>query len=339
MSQAHSHSHAAFGRAGADPMAGRREGNRRRMTIALAINLAMLAAAAIGGVLTGSLALLADAGHVLSDVGAIVLALLAATLAARSGGSRRTFGYQRTEVIAALVNGVTLVAIAVLVVVAAVNRLGDPPSVKGAGVMVFGVAEVLGNGAATWVLARGRRDDLNLEAVLRHLASTSWARWRWWCRGWRYSCHRLAADRPAGEHCDRRLDPRVVHSAREGAARRLDGGGPLGNRRRRDRTRRGSVPGVCEVHELHVWTVTPGFEALAAHVVVAPGEDRDRARREVEFLLHDRYRIEHTTLQMEEEADDAALLQVQTGPPMEREGERDGERGWCFRLKVSLQQA
>ena len=91
----------------------------------------MLAAAAVGGVLTGSLALLADAGHVLSDVGAIVLALLAATLAARSGGPRRTFGYQRTEVIAALVNGVTLVAIAVLVVVAAVNRLSDPPERRG----------------------------------------------------------------------------------------------------------------------------------------------------------------------------------------------------------------
>jgi len=76
----------------------------------------------------------------------------------------------------------------------------------------------------------------------------------------------------------------------------------------------GSVPGVREVHELHVWTVTPGFEALAAHVVVARGGDRDRARREVEFLLRDRYGIEHTTLQMEEEADDAALLQVQTEP-------------------------
>ena len=141
------------------------------MKIALAINLAMLAAAAIGGVLTGSLALLAEAGHVLSDVGAIVLALLAAALAARSGGPRRTFGYQRTEVIAALVNGVTLVAIAVLIVVAAINRLGDPPSVEGAGVIVLGVVELLGNGAATWILARGDREDLNLEAVLRHSAA------------------------------------------------------------------------------------------------------------------------------------------------------------------------
>jgi cobalt-zinc-cadmium efflux system protein len=284
------------------------------MTIALAINLAMLAAAAIGGVLTGSLALLADAGHVLSDVGAIVLALLAATLAARSGGSRRTFGYQRTEVIAALVNGVTLVAIAVLVVVAAVNRLGDPPSVKGAGVMVFGVAEVLGNGAATWVLARGRRDDLNLEAVLRHSAvdvlgavAVVVSGGVILATGWR-PIDPLASIAIAGLilASSIRLVREPLDVLMEAAPSGIDV----------DAIARavGSVPGVREVHELHVWTVTPGFEALAGHVVVAPGEDRDRARREVEFLLRDRYRIEHTTLQMEEEADDAALLQVQTEP-------------------------
>ena len=113
----------------------------------------------------------ADAGHVLSDLGAIALALVAATLAARSGGPRRTFGYQRSEVMAALLNGVTLVAIAVLIVVAAVDRLGDPSEVEGAGVLVLGVVGLAGNAAATWVLARGQREDLNLEAVLRHSAA------------------------------------------------------------------------------------------------------------------------------------------------------------------------
>src|SRR5690349_4828945 len=111
-----------------EALAQRRSENRARMWLALAINAAMLAAAAIGGVVTGSLALLADAGHVLSDIGAIALALLAAWLAARSGSARRTFGYQRTEVIAALINGLTLVAVAVLIVVTAIDRLGDPPA-------------------------------------------------------------------------------------------------------------------------------------------------------------------------------------------------------------------
>jgi cobalt-zinc-cadmium efflux system protein len=284
------------------------------MKIALAINVAMLAAAAIGGVLTGSLALLAEAGHVLSDVGAIVLALLAAALAARSGGPRRTFGFQRTEVIAAFVNGVTLVAIAVLVVVAAINRLGDPPSVEGAGVIALGVVELLGNGAATWILARGHRDDLNLEAVLRHSAADALGAIAVvvsgaviLATGWR------AIDPLASIAIAALILASSIRLVREPLDVLMEAAPPGVDVDAIARSV-GSIPGVREVHELHLWTVTPGFEALAAHIVVAPGEDRDRARREVEFLLRDRYGIEHTTLQMEEEVDDAALLQVHTEP-------------------------
>jgi cobalt-zinc-cadmium efflux system protein len=284
------------------------------MKIALAINVAMLAAAAVGGILTGSLALLAESGHVLSDVGAIVLALLAAALAARSGGPRRTFGFQRSEVIAALVNGVTLVTIAVLVVVAAINRLGDPPSVEGAGVIVLGVVELFGNGAATWILARGHREDLNLEAVLRHSAADALGAIAVvvsgaviLATGWR------AIDPLASIAIAALILASSIRLVREPLDVLMEAAPPGVDVDAIARSV-GSIPGVREVHELHVWTVTPGFEALAAHIVMAPGEDRDRARREVEFLLRDRYGIEHTTLQMEEEADDAALLQVQTEP-------------------------
>ncbi len=286
------------------------------MAIALAINAAMLVAAAVGGVLTGSLALLADAGHVLSDVGAIVLALLAAALAARSGGPRRTFGYQRTEVIAALVNGVTLVAIAVLVIVAAVNRLGDPPGVKGAGVVALGVVELLGNGAATWVLARGHRDDLNLEAVLRHSAADALGSVAVVISG---SVILATGWRPIDPLASIAIAALILVSSIRLVREPLDvlmEAAPPGIDVTAIARAVGSVPGVRQVHELHVWSLTPGFEALAAHVVVARGEDRDRARREVEFLLRDRYGIEHTTLQMEEEADDSELLQIQ--PPSRR---------------------
>ena len=138
---------------------------------AAAINGGMFAVGVAGGIVTGSLALLADAGHVLSDLAAIGLALFAARLASRSGGPRRTFGYQRSEVIAALVNGITLVGIAAAIIVGAIDRLGDPPGVKGAGVVVLGIVSLAGNATATWVLARGERQDLNLEAVLRHSAA------------------------------------------------------------------------------------------------------------------------------------------------------------------------
>ena len=134
----------------------RRADSRRRMWVALAINLAMLVVEAVGGVLTGSLAVLADAGHLLSDVGSIGLALLAAGLASRPGGARRTFGYQRSEVLAALANGLLLVAVAVAVAVAAIGRLGDPPGIDGGGVLALGLLGLAGNIAAT-AGARRRR--------------------------------------------------------------------------------------------------------------------------------------------------------------------------------------
>jgi cobalt-zinc-cadmium efflux system protein len=299
---------------GPDALAARREGNRRRMLVAAAINAALIAAGVIGGVLTGSLALLADAGHVLSDLAAIGLAVLAGALAARSGGPRRTFGYQRSEVLAALLNGITLVAIAVLIVVAALNRLGDPPEVNGAGVLVLGLVALAGNTAATWVLARGQREDLNLEAVLRHSAADALG-----------SLGVVASGAVILATGWRPIDPLVgiaiavlilassVRLVREPLDVLMEAAPPSVDVEAIARAVC-SVEGVRAVHELHVWSVTAGFEALAAHVVVARGADRDRARREAEFLLRDRYRIEHTTLQMEEEADDDALLQVDTEP-------------------------
>jgi cobalt-zinc-cadmium efflux system protein len=297
---------------GPDALAARREENRRRMLVAASINAALIAAGVVGGIVTGSLALLADAGHVLSDLGAIGLALLAAALAARSGGPRRTFGYQRSEVIAALVNGVTLVAVAVLIVVAAVDRLGDPPEVKGSGVLILGVVGLAGNAAATWVLARGQREDLNLEAVLRHSVADALGSLGVIVSGGVI----LATDwKPIDPLVGIAIAVLILASSVRLVREPLDvlmEAAPPGVDVEAVGQAICSVDGVRAVHDLHVWSVTPGFEALAAHVVVARGRDRDRARREVEFVLGGRYGIEHTTLQMEEEADEDALLEVQT---------------------------
>jgi cobalt-zinc-cadmium efflux system protein len=282
------------------------------MLVAAAINAALLATAVVGGILTGSLALLADAGHVLSDLGAIGLGLAAVALAARSGGPRRTFGYQRTEVIAALLNGVTLVVVAVLIVVAAVNRLGDPPDVEGAGVLVIGAVGLAGNAAATWVLAGGRRDDLNLEAVLRHSAADALGSLGVivsgaviLATGW------TAIDPLVGIAIAVLILASSIRLVREPLDVLMEAAPPSVDVEAVARAM-GSVDGVRAVHDLHVWSVTAGFEALAAHVVVARGIDRDRARQEVEFVLRDRYGLEHTTLQMEEEADEGALLEIET---------------------------
>lgn len=280
------------------------------MQIALAINAAMLVAAVAGGLLTGSLALLADAGHVLSDVGAIGLGLAGAGLASRAGGPRSTFGLQRSEVLAALVNGLALVVIAILVAVAAVGRLSDPPEVEGAGVLALGLFGLAGNAAATWVLARGDRADVNLEGVLRHsLADALGSIAVITSGGLVLATGWLEADPLASLVvaalillASVRLVMEPLGVLMETAPAGLDVD-ELGRAL-------GEVKGVREVHELHVWNVTTGFVALSAHVVVATAADRDLARRELEYLLRERYGIVHTTLQMEEHVDDGALLQV-----------------------------
>src|SRR5436309_1987424 len=138
----------------------RRGENRGRMRVALLLNLAMLVATVVGGILADSLALLADAGHLLSDVGAIAVALIAARLATVAPTAARTFGLQRSEVLGALFNGVALVAISVLIVVAAAGRFSDTPDVGGVGVVVLGLVGLAGNLAATLVLAGGEREDI-----------------------------------------------------------------------------------------------------------------------------------------------------------------------------------
>lgn len=280
------------------------------MRAALAINVAMLSVALIGGFLTGSLAVLADAGHVLSDVGAITLGLVGASLAARPVGGRRTFGLQRSEVLAALVNGLALVVIAVLVAIAAVGRLSHPPDVEGAGVLAIGLFGLAGNASATWVLARGDRADLNLEGVLRHsfadaLGSLAVVA----AGGIILATGYLEADPIAGlavallillSSVRLVLEPLEVLLEVAPAGLDVDGLGEA----------LCDVEGVVSVHELHVWTVTSGFVALSAHVVAAPESDRDALRMRLEYLLRDRYAIEHSTLQLEEEAPEGAILQL-----------------------------
>jgi len=221
-----------------------------------------------------------------------------------------TFGYQRSEILAALVNGLLLVAVAAAIAIGAIGRLGDPPSVDGLGVLVLGLLGLLGNFVATLMLAGGDRTDVNLEGVLRHSAADALGSLGVVLAGAvvllggspivdplvglaiaalvLLSSWRLIAE-PVGVLME--AAPAGVDVEAAGAA-------------------------ICEeedvrsVHDLHIWTVTSGFGALAAHIVVVAGCDRDLVRRRIELLLRERFGIAHTTLQMEEEAS-AELLHVE----------------------------
>jgi len=283
------------------------------MRWALWINLGLLVAEAIGGVLTGSLAVLADAGHVLSDAGSIVLALIAARLATLPAAGRRTFGYQRSEVLAALVNGLLLVAVSIAVAIAAFGRFSDPPAIDGWGVLALGAIGLAGNAAATVVLARGQRQDINLEGVLRHSAADALGSIGVVLAG----AFVLLGGSPVIDPIvglliavlilasSWRLIKEPFDVLMEAAPENVDVDAVGAEICREE--------GVRSVHDLHVWTVTSGFGAIAAHVVVAQGADRDLIRRRLELILRDSYGIEHTTLQMEEEASQE-LLHVENAP-------------------------
>lgn len=283
------------------------------MGVALAINVGLFLAEAIGGFLTGSLAVLADAGHLLSDVGSIVLALIAARLASMPAAGQRTFGYQRSEVLAALVNGLLLVAVSIGIAIAAIGRFSDPPAIDGWGVLALGLFGLVGNLAATVVLAGGQREDLNLEGVLRHSAADALGSLGVVVAG----AFVLGGGSPVIDPIVGLLIAALVLASSwrlikepfdvlmESAPAGVDVEG-VGQAICKEE-------GVRSVHDLHVWTVTAGFGALAAHVVVAEGTDRDLIRRRLELLLKENYGIEHTTLQMEEEASQD-LLHVENAP-------------------------
>jgi cobalt-zinc-cadmium efflux system protein len=305
----HGHSHGF----GAHALKARREDSRRRLVVALAINVVLLVAEAVGGILTGSLAVLADAGHLLSDVGSIVLALIAARLAARPASGRRTFGYQRSEVLAALVNGLLLVAVSVGIGIAAIGRLSNPPGIEGGGVLALGLLGLVGNAAATVYLARGERVDVNLEGVLRHSFADALGSLGVVIAGaWVLLGGSDIVDPIVGLlisvlvlFSSWRLIKEPFDVLMESAPANIDVDG-IG-------AAICQVPGVRSVHDLHVWTVTAGFPALAAHVVVARGSDRDLIRQQLELELGESFGIEHTTLQMEEEAEGGLLRVENTG--------------------------
>lgn len=288
----HSHPHAVH------VHAPDRGANRTRMAVALGVNVAMVLAAVVGAVVFHSVALVAEAGHVLSDVAAIGLGLFAAAMAARPAAGQRTFGFYRTEILAALANGVLLVAVAVFVLVEAIMRLSSPSHVHGLGVLVIGAVEVAGNVMATLALAGGDREDINLEAVLRHSAADALGALAVvvsgaivFATGWD------RVDPIAGILLSVLIFVGSWRLIREPVNVLMEAAPPGVDVEDVGRAM-ASVEGVREVHDLHVWTVTSGFPALAAHVRVDPARDPDEVRHALEHELATRFGVEHTTLQV-----------------------------------------
>jgi cobalt-zinc-cadmium efflux system protein len=274
-------------------------GDRRLLGLSLALIVALMAAEVVFGLLANSLALIADAGHMLTDAAALGLALVAAWAAALPARGRFTFGFARAEILAAQVNGITLVLVSVWIVYEAIRRLVEPPEVRAGIVSLVALAGIAVNLAVLFLLARARRQSLNVRGAYLHIVTdlaafvaTLLAAGLILATGWdRFdplASLLVAALMLAASYSLLRESGRIFLEGAPGSAPPADVGRAIAE-----------YPGVVEAHDLHVWTVTSGFPALSAHVLVSPGADCHRLRLELEHMLRDRFGIDHTTLQVE----------------------------------------
>ena len=273
--------------------------DRRLLAAALLLIVGLLIAEVVVGIVAGSLALLADAGHMLTDAAALALALVAAAVAARPPGGSWTFGFRRVEILAALANGITLVLVGIWIVYAAVRRLVFPPDVRGGLVLALAGAGVLVNVAAAALLAGPSRKSLNIRGAFLHVttdlaafAGTATAGGLILLTGWdRFdplASLAVAALIFWSAAILLRESSRILLEVSPGEMPPEDIAEAML-----------SVPDVVEVHDLHVWTVGSGFPSLSAHVLVRPEGDCHQARRELAEMLAERFGLQHATLQVE----------------------------------------
>ena len=297
MHEAHAgHAHAHVHASGGD-----RAAQRRRLAITCALASSYLVAEVIGGLWTGSLALLADAGHMLSDVAALALSLFALWLSDRPAPAARTFGYRRIEILAALANGTTLVVVAIFIVMEALERFEAPQPIMGLPMLAIAAGGLLVNLIGLWVLHGGKDDSLNVRGAWLHVASDALgsvgamlAGGLVWAFGW-YVADPIASVVIAGLvlNASWSLLRETVDILLEAAPDHLEVG--------EVEEELAAVDGVGEVHDLHIWTITSGMTSLSCHVHLEGVVDHHLVLTSLQQMLRERFAIHHVTIQLEPE--------------------------------------
>ena len=292
------------------------DADRGKLAIALGLIVGFMLFEVVVGALVHSLALLSDAAHMLTDAGAIGLSLLVIRLAAKPAKGALTFGLKRTEVLSAQFNGATLLVLALLIIYEGITRIISPPKVAGSAVLIVALVGIVVNLAASYTLSKANRQSMNVEGAFQHILTdlaafifTAIAGAVILITGFRradgiaslviaaimlHAAYGLLKDsgRVFLEAAPKGLDPDVIGQ------------------------RMVAQPGVLEVHDLHVWEVTSGFPALAAHVLAASHGDCHDVAHALKRLLDDEFHIEHTTLQVEHS--EVQLLSIETPEQQER---------------------
>ena len=290
MSEAHQHEH---------DHAHHHASNRWRLSLVLALTVIYMIAEVVGGLLTNSLALLSDAGHMLADVAALVLALLALWFAARPITPKKTYGYYRMEILAALANGVALVVISLLISFEAFERIKRPAAVGSRGLMLVAGGGLVINLISAWLLHSASEENLNMRGAFLHVIGdmlgsvgaiiAGFVIWQW---GWTIADPVISVA----------ICLLILYSSwqliRESVNILLEGT-PSHISIRAVIEAMHAVAGVIDVHDLHVWTISSGKEALSAHVTLEPGASHRTALDALQKRLRDEFNIGHLTIQIE----------------------------------------
>ena len=273
--------------------------NKRQLTLVFGCTTVYLVIEVIGGLMTGSLALLADAGHMLTDVGGLGLALFAIRFAERPATPARTYGYYRVEILAAVVNAVVLIGISVYILYEAYQRFRNPPAIQSLGMVGVAAVGLVVNIAGMLILRRGSTESLNLKGayfeVLSDMLSSVGAIAAgliMWTTEWYY------ADPLFSAGIGLFILPRTWTLLREAVGVLLEGT-PSDVNVASLRAAIAEVPGVTAVHDLHVWSLTSGLNAMSSHAVLAPGAAYDDVLRAVQARVTAQFPISHATIQVE----------------------------------------
>ena len=281
-----------------------------KLLVALGLILGLMVLEVTMGVIANSLALLSDAGHMLTDAAAIGLSLLAARLAARPAKGALTYGFKRVEILSAQANGVTLLILAAFIAYEAIRRLFDPPHVLAGLMLVVALIGVAVNLAATWTLAKANRQSMNVEGSYQHILTDLYA----------FIGTAIAAGvilLTGFERADAIVSLFVAclmvrsgYGLVKASGRVFLEAAPEGLDPEKIGRALVREPGVVEVHDLHVWEVTSGFPALSAHVLVGRENNCHAARRGLERMLHDEFDLHHTTLHVDHQPRELLNIEI-----------------------------
>ena len=273
--------------------------NRSRLSAVLVLSLGILAVEVVGGIAANSLALLADAGHVLTDVAGVGMALLAIWFAARPATNGRTYGYLRVEIIAAVTNAFLLFGVAALILFEAWRRLSEPPEVASGLMLAVALVGLGANAGSMFLLRHAQRESLNMRGAYLEVmgdfigsgavivAAVVIAVWGW-----------MAADALASGAIALLILPRTLSLLREATDVLLEAT-PKGVDMDRVRRHILGAPGVVDCHDLHAWTITSGMNVVSAHVILAEGAEPAATLDALCACLSDDFDIEHSTFQLE----------------------------------------